>query len=73
MNPYYTVSLCTGCRNSSGWSGEIYRRAGLIKEDLDKLSGRDLGIAVANGMVELSRRVASQLSSPIWKGSLMST
>jgi len=57
MNPYYTVFFAPAVEKQLRLIGDIYRRAGLISEDLDKLSGRDLGIAVANGMVELSRRV----------------
>jgi len=37
--------------------GRIYREAGLTNADVDALSGRDLGLAVAGAMIELSRRV----------------
>ena len=57
MNPYYTVFFAPAVEKQLRLVGDIYRRAGLINDDLDKLSGRDLGIAVANGMVELSRRI----------------
>jgi hypothetical protein len=35
--------------------GGIYRKYGYIDEDLDRLSGRDLGLAVAGGMIRFSR------------------
>ena len=57
MNPYYTVFFAPSVEKQLRLVGDIYKRAGLISEDLDKLSGRELGIAVANGMVELSRRI----------------
>ncbi len=57
MNPYYTVFFAPAVEKQLRLVGDIYRRAGLVTEDLDKLSGRDLGVAVANGMVELSRRI----------------
>ena len=57
MNPYYTVFFAPSIEKQLRLVGDIYKRAGLINEDLDKLSGRDLGIAVAQGMVELSRRI----------------
>ncbi|NLJ23821.1 MAG: iron-containing alcohol dehydrogenase [Firmicutes bacterium] len=57
MNPYYTVFFAPSVEKQLRLVGDIYKRAGLISEDLDKLSGRGLGIAVANGMVELSRRI----------------
>ncbi|NMB13027.1 MAG: iron-containing alcohol dehydrogenase [Firmicutes bacterium] len=57
MNPYYTVFFAPSVERQLRLVGDIYKRAGLIDEDLDKLSGRELGIAVANGMVELSRRI----------------
>ncbi|OPZ63107.1 MAG: hypothetical protein BWY85_01866 [Firmicutes bacterium ADurb.Bin506] len=37
--------------------GAIYKRHGFIDADLDGLHGRELGIAVAEGMLALSRRV----------------
>ncbi|NMB45621.1 MAG: iron-containing alcohol dehydrogenase [Firmicutes bacterium] len=57
MNPYYTVFFAPTVEKQLRLVGDIYKRAGLITEDLDKLSGRKLGEAVASGMVELSRRI----------------
>ena len=57
MNPYYTVFFAPSIEKQLRLVGDIYKRAGLITADLDKLSGRELGVAVAEGMVELSRRI----------------
>jgi hypothetical protein len=37
--------------------GAIYKKYGYIDEDLNALSGRELGLAVARGMVRFSRSV----------------
>ena len=57
MNPYYTVFFAPKVERQLRLVGDIYKRAGLINADLDSLKGRDLGVAVAEGMVELSRRI----------------
>ena len=57
MNPYYTVFFAPKVERQLRLVGDIYKRSGLINADLDSLKGRDLGVAVAEGMVELSRRI----------------
>lgn len=57
MNPYYTVFFAPAVEEQLRVVGDIYRRHGYIQADLDKLSGRDLGVAVAEGMVNLSKKV----------------
>ncbi len=57
MNPYYTVFFAPAVERQLRVAGEIYRRHGYITADLDRLSGRDLGVAVAGGMVSLGRKV----------------
>ena len=37
--------------------GKIYKKYGYVKEDVDTLSGRDLGLAVARGMIAFSKFV----------------
>lgn len=54
MNPYYLVFFAPAIEGRLRGVGEIYRRAGYIRGDLDRLGGRDLGLAVAEGMVNLS-------------------
>jgi alcohol dehydrogenase len=57
MNPYYTVFFAPAVETQLRIVGSIYKRYGYINTDIHGLSGRDLGIAVAEGMVNLSRKV----------------
>ena len=57
MNPYYVVFYAPAVEAPLRAVGRIYREAGLTNADMDALSGRDLGLAVAEAMIELSRRV----------------
>jgi len=54
MNPYYVVFFAPAIEERLRAVGEVYRRAGYVTGDLDRLAGRDLGLAVAEGMVNLS-------------------
>ncbi|MBW1997197.1 MAG: iron-containing alcohol dehydrogenase [Deltaproteobacteria bacterium] len=55
MNPYYTVFFAPAIEEQLRVIGEIYKKYGYIKENLSSLSGRDLGLAVARGMVAFSK------------------
>lgn len=55
MNPYYTVFFAPAIQDQLRMIGRIYRKAGYIDEDIDSLSGRELGLAVAKAMVRFSR------------------
>ncbi len=57
MNPYYTVFFAPAIEEPLRLIGRIYQEAGLTKSDMKKLKGRELGIAVAEGMFELARRI----------------
>ena len=57
MNPYYVVFFSTSISERLKEVGNIYKKAGFIDEDIDKLSGRDLGLAVAKGMIKLSKDI----------------
>jgi alcohol dehydrogenase len=57
MNPYYTVFFAPAIEEPLRAVGAIYRDAGLTDADLGALAGRDLGLAVAEAMMALSRRV----------------
>ena len=57
MNPYYVVFFSTSVSERLKEVGYIYKNAGYIDEDIDKLNGRELGIAVANGMINLSKAI----------------
>ncbi len=57
MNPYYTVFFAPAIEEPLRVVGNIYKDAGLTDADLDSLSGRDLGMAVAEAMITLSERI----------------
>ena len=57
MNPYYLVFFSTSISERLREVGRIYKNAGYIDEDIDNLSGRELGLAVANGMIKLSKDI----------------
>jgi alcohol dehydrogenase class IV len=57
MNPYYTVFFALALEQPLRTVGRIYREAGLTTADVDGLSGRELGIAVAEAMFEFARRI----------------
>ncbi|NQT20032.1 MAG: iron-containing alcohol dehydrogenase [Planctomycetes bacterium] len=55
MNPYYTVFFAPAIEEPLRLVGGIYREAGMTKADVDHLSGRELGVAVAEAMFQLAR------------------
>jgi len=57
MNPYYTVFFAPAIEDRLRAVGEVYRRNGFIDTDLSRLSGRELGIAVAEGMIAHYRSI----------------
>jgi alcohol dehydrogenase class IV len=59
MNPYYTVFFAPAIEPALRIVGKMYADAGLTDADIEALSGRALGEAVAEAMFELSRRIGS--------------
>jgi alcohol dehydrogenase len=59
MNPYYTVFFAPAIEPQLRVIGEVFRRNGFISKDLDQLHGRELGLAVAEGMVAFSKSINS--------------
>lgn len=57
MNPYYTVFFAPAIEKPLRLVGKIYQDVGLTKADLNKLNGRDLGVAVAEAMFELANKI----------------
>ena len=55
LNPYYTVLFAPVVQDQLKVAGSIFKEAGYIKEDVGKLKGRDLGLAVAKGMIAFSK------------------
>jgi len=57
MNPYYTVFFAPAIEDPLRLIGGIYKDAGLTTADVESLSGRELGVAVAEAMLAFSRRI----------------
>jgi len=57
MNPYYTVFFAPAIERPLKVVGRIYKEAGYTDADIDALTGRELGEAVAEAMMALSRRI----------------
>jgi alcohol dehydrogenase class IV len=57
MNPYYVVFFAPAIENRLRMVGEIFVNAGYITENLEKLTGRELGLAIAQGMILLSKEI----------------
>jgi alcohol dehydrogenase class IV len=57
MNPYYTVFFAPAIEKPLRLLGGIYKDTGLTQADIDSLSGRELGMAVAEAMIALSQRI----------------
>jgi alcohol dehydrogenase len=57
MNPYYLVFFAPVIEKQLRLAGGIFKKYAYIDEDLDALSGRDLGIAVAKGMTAFGRAI----------------
>jgi alcohol dehydrogenase class IV len=55
LNPYYTVLFAPVIQDPLNLIGTIFREAGYIKDEIKNLSGRELGLAVANGMIAFAK------------------
>ena len=55
LNPYYTVLFAPVVQNQLKIAADVFKGAGYISEDVKKLSGRDLGVAVAKGMISFAK------------------
>ncbi len=57
LNPYYTVFFAPAIEEPVRSVGEIFHQAGYIESDLDFLTGKALGVAVAEGMFSFAKAV----------------
>jgi alcohol dehydrogenase len=57
MNPYYTVFFAPAVEEPLQTVGGIFQQAGHLSQDLARLRGRDLGLAVAQGMFAFARAI----------------
>lgn len=57
MNPYYVVFFAPAVEEPLRLVGNLFRQAGYTKANMEALQGRELGVAVAQAMIELSKRI----------------
>jgi alcohol dehydrogenase len=57
MNPYYTVLFAPAIPGPLKLVGEIFAKAGYTDADIEGLSGRELGVAVADAMISFEKRI----------------
>jgi alcohol dehydrogenase class IV len=57
LNPYYTVFFAPAVQAPLKVVGKIYQDAGYTKANIDRLSGRDLGMAVAEAMIAFEKQL----------------
>jgi len=55
LNPYYTVLFSPVIQEQLKVVGAIFKEAGYIKEEIKNLSGRNLGLAIVNGMIAFAK------------------
>jgi alcohol dehydrogenase class IV len=60
MNPYYAVLFADSIQKHMRIIGSRYAASGYIKADLDKLKGRELAVAVAEGMIAFAKSIGSE-------------
>jgi len=68
MNPYYIVFFAPAVEGRLRVVGAVLKEAGLIPEDLGSLGGRELGIAVARGLVAFGRSLGAPTTLAELKG-----
>ena len=57
MNPYYAVFYAKAIQPQLRVVGSIFAKHGYISKNLDALSGRDLALAVAEGMIAFGKSI----------------
>lgn len=62
LNPYYSVFFAPAVEEPLRLIGRIYRNAGYTQADVDKLGGRELGLAVAEAMIAFERAIGFPVS-----------
>jgi alcohol dehydrogenase class IV len=60
MNPYYTVLFASAVENQLKAIGACYAAASQMNTGFESLSGRELAIAVAEGMMNFSRSIGAE-------------
>ena len=57
MNPYYTVFFAPAIQEQLKTVGRIYAKYGFLKGNVEEMEGRSLGIAVAEAMMALGKKL----------------
>jgi alcohol dehydrogenase class IV len=57
LNPYYTVFFAPTIQEPLRLVGDIYKANGYTDANLDRLSGRELGVAVAEAMIAFEEKI----------------
>jgi len=57
MNIYYSVFFAPAIKKQLKVVGDIFKKYGYIKENLEQLRGRKLGVIVAKGMIKFARAI----------------
>jgi alcohol dehydrogenase len=68
MNPYYAVFFAPAIEKQLRLVGGIFKKHGYIPEAIENLKGRDLGLAVAQGMVAFGKAIGAPTSLGELKG-----
>ncbi|MHB1161719.1 MAG: iron-containing alcohol dehydrogenase [Chloroflexota bacterium] len=68
MNPYYAVFFAPAAEEPLRMVGKIFKDAGLATANIERLKGRDLGMAVAEAMIALSQKIGFPASLGEVKG-----
>lgn len=68
MNPYYMVFYSKAIQNQLKVVGKIFKDHGYIKEDISKLEGRALALAVASGMIAFEKSIGAPTTLSDIKG-----
>lgn len=68
MNPYYVVFFSPRIEKRLMKVAEIYNSYGYLKGDYTRLKGKDLGMAVAGAMMNMSRKIGFPLTLSDVKG-----
>jgi alcohol dehydrogenase class IV len=62
MNPYYLVFFSPRIERQLRLIGGIFKKYGYTEENLDGLSGRDLALATAKGMIAFGRAIGAPVT-----------
>jgi alcohol dehydrogenase len=68
MNPYYAVFYSKAIQKQLRAAGGIFKKHGFIHDDLENLSGRELALAVARGMISFNSSIGAPVKLSDIKG-----